>query len=67
MLDELRDVLTPIAKRRDGDRKNVQPVVQVAAKPALTDFFGEDLGLPGRSVADRGWMDRLINSLARLS
>ena len=41
MLDELRNVLAAIAQRRNGDRKHVEPVVQVATETTLPDFLGQ--------------------------
>ena len=37
--DEQRDVFTPVAERRHRDRKDVEPVEQVAAEPALPGFL----------------------------
>ena len=51
MLDELRNVLTPIAQRRYGDGKHVEPVVQVATETTLTDFLGQ-VAIGRRNDAD---------------
>jgi len=34
MMSQFRNILPPIAKRRQGDRKYIQPIKQVSAKSA---------------------------------
>ena len=61
VLGEQRDVLAPLAQRRQHDRDDVEAVVQVLAEPALGDGLGQvlvgggddpDVGLQFLEAAD---------------
>ena len=50
VLREQRDVLAPLAQRRERDGKDIQPVVEIVAESTLPDFFRQ-IAIGGRDHA----------------
>ena len=41
MLRQQRDVFTPLAQRRERDREDIEPVVEIVPEAVLPNFLGE--------------------------
>ena len=49
MVDKERDIIISMPQRRDGDREDVQPVIQIIPEPALGDLLRQ---IPARRGKD---------------